>query len=1265
MNQMKPNTTDAPSASLPLIAEHFPLKGSSLIEASAGTGKTWTIAALYVRLVLGHGTPETKFERALMPADILVMTFTRAATRELSDRIRARLIESARCFRGEATPKAEDTFLQKLLADYPTQAERQHAAWRLAMAAECMDEASVHTIDAWCQRMLCEHAFDSGSLFDEELVADEQALLTQAVQDYWRRQCYGLAPQALSEVLAIWSGVDALLGDVKDLKDKLDGASVHQGSLSNALAQGRSEQQQELNTIRLQWQALEPQLRDYVHAQVPPNKNGWNGQRFQIGRITGWLDVLRAWAHGEDEAVVPKLGSGWERLTPEGLAEARSDGLMPHLPPVFAEFAGLQVLLQKLPQPSAFARRHAAASVTEQMRQLKRQQGTFGFSDLLERLHAALKGPNGERLRERIAAQYPVALIDEFQDTSPIQYGIFEQIYRTADNAPERVLLLIGDPKQSIYGFRGADIYSYLQARRATHGRHYALSVNYRSTDPLVKAVNHGFLQAEALLPAGAFQFKGENTAARGNPLPFVDVRAHGRKESWVNANGPLPAITLVHDLALQSMGVARKVFAERCAEQIVSWLNDPDNGFAQAGEPFQRLRPSDIAILVRIGKEAAALRRALQKRHVASVYLSDKDSVYQSDEARDLVHWLRAVATPQDSQRVRAALALASVGLPLDALTQLATEDEVFDAHVQTLRELRQTWLSQGVLAMLRQTLHRFGLAARWMAQSGGGSGGGERSLTNYLHLAELLQNASGDLEGEQALIRWLMNQIAENAEQTDEQVVRLESDAELVKIVTIHASKGLEYPVVCLPFATSFRGFDARFVKSAQLPLAEGGRELVLDIDDEAKIRFEQERMREDLRLLYVAMTRPRHAVWLGFTTVKVGNGKACKTQQSAIGYLLGGTDEREAADWLDPLQAWARGCDGIALVPATAPTAVSRLAARGSLPALQLPPEYQADFDRHWGIASYSRLTRDLKADGTVPTSALSPLHQQRPADDENQAETDAHTNAGADAAAESATNSAQTASASDAPAPIWHSFKRGPITGNWLHQQLDWLSAEGFALQDNASLSARLQARCERDHKDSAPALVGWLTDVVNSPLPGLNVTLAQMTSVRSEMEFWLPARQIETAAIDALCRQHLLPGVPRPRLQTSTLHGMLMGFMDLVFEHEGRYWVLDYKSNALGQTDSDFSAEHLQAEMAKHRYDVQAAVYGLALHRLLRSRLGASSDPAKHLGGAVYLFLRGIHGPAGGTCTLTLPTECLDALDAMLDPAPESVARVTA
>ncbi len=1238
-----------------LHARSFPLWGSRLIEASAGTGKTWTIAALYVRLVLGHGTPDTRFARPLMPPDILVMTFTRAATRELSDRIRARLLEAARCFRGELAPEAVDDHLQSLLHDYADPAARQQAAWRLAMAAEGMDEASIHTIDAWCQRMLREHAFDSASLFDEELVADEKALLTQAVQDYWRQQCYGLGADALAQVLQVWPSVDALLADVQSLLGKVP-ADAHAGSsLWQTLMQAHHAQQQQLEALRAFWRSRVAVMRGFVLSQDPPKDHGWDGRSFSLKNLSGWLDKLQHWADGQDADVVPALATGWTRLNHTTWAEIRKDGAGPvHLTSAeqeaFAAFTTLQAALQALPQPSSAARRHAAASVAQRLRQLKQQQGTFGFADMLERLDAALHSASGERLRQRIASQYPVALIDEFQDTSPLQYRLFARIYRTADNDPERALLLIGDPKQAIYGFRGADIYSYLQARQATEGRHYALSVNYRSTQALVQAVNHSFLQAETRpaaqgQPGGAFQFASSDGA---NPLPFVAVQAHGRAEQWVNAQGVLPALTLVHDLELQSAGPMREAFAEHCAEQIAQWLNDPTNGFQVPGQPLQRLRPQDIAILVRSGTEAAAMRRALQRRQLASVYLSDKDSVFQSDEARDLVYWLRAVATPQDATLVRAALALPSLGLSLAQLAELVRDDALFDAQVDALRALRQVWVGQGVLAMLRQTLHRFALAARWLH-----SDGGERRLTNFLHLAELLQSASAELEGEQALVRWLMNQIAENAEQSDEQVVRLESDADLIKIVTIHKSKGLEYPVVCVPFACSFRGFNARFVKSAYLPTPSGGRELVLEMSDSAQARYEQERLREDLRLLYVALTRPRHALWLGFAALKVGNGKSCQTHQSALGYLLGGAAAREASDWLQPLQALAQGSGAgghIVLqdVAGTRP-GVTRLALREVLAPLQERPDYRADFDRNWGIASYSRLTRDLKqplAAASLPPSSTSPLQVLRPADDEV-----------LPGQGMALPLPVATVAGAQASAAIWHHFQRGPLTGNWLHQQLDWLAQQRFALRGNEALQARLQERCERsDYQEQAPALVAWLTDVAHTPLPGLGVALAELPTVRSEMEFWLPARCIDTTAIDALCRQHLLPGVERARLATSTLHGMLMGFIDLVFEHEGRYWVLDYKSNSLGPDDSAYDAPGLASAMAAHRYDVQAAVYLLALHRLLQARLGSRYDPAQHLGGAVYFFLRGIHGPAGGVCTLTLPAEALHALDAMLDAA---------
>jgi exodeoxyribonuclease V beta subunit len=361
-------------------------------------------------------------------------------------------------------------------------------------------------------------------------------------------------------------------------------------------------------------------------------------------------------------------------------------------------------------------------------------------------------------------------------------------------------------------------------------------------------------------------------------------------------------------------------------------------------------------------------------------------------------------------------------------------------------------------------------------------------------------------------------------------------------------------------------------------------------------------------------------------------------------------------------------------LTLAPSQVP--LTRWQRNAQRPALREALACTARIDKSWGIASFSRLTRDLSSQAlssqalsslaasssvltspNLATAALSPpvpelagstsldMATPRPADDEPD-----------EAAAMPLTfvlGGALSLAASAQAAP-WHSFARGPSAGNFLHDQMEWLAGEGFALQPGTPTAERLAKRCERaGFKAQAEGVVQWLVRVAAQELKGPNVALNALHTVLPEMEFWLPAERLHAREIDALCQQHLLPGVARPQLPDAQLHGMLMGFADLVFEHAGRYWVLDYKSNHLGVDDAAYTAEALDQAMAKHRYEVQAALYMLALHRLLRSRLGESYDPAQHLGGAVYLFMRGIDGPAAGCCCLPAPVALMDGLDVML------------
>jgi len=1212
----------------------FPLHGSRLIEASAGTGKTWTIAALYLRLVLGHGSsgPDqgdstgSGFGRALLPCEILVMTFTRAATRELSNRVRDRLVEAAACFR--SADECTDPYLAALAASYPGHAGRQQAAHRLMLAAETMDEAAIFTIDAWCQRMLREHAFDSASLFDEELVSDERALFEDAAHDYWRQNVYPLHAGALAALMACWPNVGALKQSVRDLVRRIHLlGEVPNEALAALIARVERAQNAELALLKDGWCERANQMEQWIAGQRALAPKCFNGNKLRPDSLVKWFEALRAWAL-DPTMVMPALtDTAWHRLTPDGMADACSKGFASAAPACFEHTTDLWEALKAMAPLSHALYGHAAACIARRIAELKQSRRQFGFADMLERLKAALEGENGVQLRARITAQYPVAMVDEFQDTSPDQYAIFNLLYRVGANDRAHGLFLIGDPKQSIYGFRGADINSYLAARASTAGRHYQLGTNYRSTAAVVAAVNQLFLHAEHGFAAGAFKFRQGEV----NPLPFDAVTAHGRSERLVGVAGPFEALAVCSS-ARDDMGSieCREFFAHHCAEHIVALLNDAQAGFAHAGA-FTRLVPADIAILVRDRREAQAIRRALAQRKVQSVYLSDKDSVIDSVEAADMLRWLQAVASPLDGGLARAAFATRTAGLSLAALARIAADELAWEQRVEQLKALHAIWQRHGVLAMLRRFVHELDLPSSLLREAGG-----ERRLTNLLHLAELLQSASRGLDGEQALIRWFAEQVAGFGERGDggeggeERVLRLESDADLVKVVTVHKSKGLEYPLVYLPFAATARKTDRRNRSFFEFVDAGARRRLDLALSDEALVAVDRARIEEDLRLLYVAVTRARHFLWLGVAAVAARKAGENKLHESALGYLLGGGAPIAALDMNARWEVLCGASATIDLKALNAPEGVTMLARQPAQTPLVDAAVFNARFERNWTVGSFTSLTRQA---GAAPMRAKEETLLE-----------EAHVQAQAPRQA--------SGPIQDTP---WHRFPRGAAPGNFLHEQLECLALEGFSSVHESGFDARLGARCERagwgNRKDDA---IAWLREIAITPLPQLGASLSELGAVLPEMEFWFPSRHLDSAALDRLCTRSLLDGAGRPALPERELHGMLKGFADLVFEHAGRYWVLDYKSNALGANDAAYSGAAMAAGMAAHRYDVQGAIYMLALHRLLRSRLGEHYDPARQLGGALFLFLRGIaHPPTRGCYLLKPDLALLDGIEQLL------------
>ncbi|CAM6455226.1 exodeoxyribonuclease V subunit beta [Klebsiella pneumoniae] len=1137
----------------------LPLIGERLIEASAGTGKTFTIAALYLRLLLGLGG-EAAYPRAISVEELLVVTFTEAATEELRGRIRSNIHElRIACLRGES----DNPLYSALLAEI---ADKDDAAKTLLLAERQMDEAAVFTIHGFCQRMLSLNAFESGMLFEQQLIEDESRLRYQACADFWRRHCYPLTRDIAAVIHDVWKGPRDLL---KSLDRWLQGEAPQLKSPpapNETLAERHQQIIARIDSLKQQWREQVGEIEGVLE------NSGLDRRKFNRGNQGKWMEKVNAWA--QEETLSYQLPDALEKFAQSFLLERTKAG---GEPPVHPLFSAVESLLASSLTLTDLVLARAMVEIRDAVAREKRRRGELGFDDMLSRLDEALRGDSGETLASAIRQRFPVAMIDEFQDTDPQQYRIFRRIWR---RQPETALLLIGDPKQAIYAFRGADIFTYMKARGDV-AAHYTLDTNWRSSPGMVGSVNRLFSLSDNPFMFHEIPFLPVKAAAKNKGLRFtVDAADVPAMNVWL-----MPGDTV-------GSGDYQTFMAQLCATQIRDWLSAGQRGRALLwrGETSRPVQASDITVLVRNRLEAEQVREALQTLGIPSVYLSNRDSVFETLEAQELLWLLQAVLAPERENTLRSALATSMFGLTALDIENLNQDEQAWDALVEEFSEYRQIWRQRGVMPMLRALM-----TARHIAENLLATRGGERRLTDILHISELLQEAASQLESEHALVRWLAQHIAEPDSNAASQQMRLESDKHLVQIVTIHKSKGLEYPLVWLPFIARFRKQDQAFYHDRETFAA------VLDLgQDEASLELaEAERLAEDLRLLYVALTR---AVWhcsLGVAPLSSRKSGNSDFHLSALGRLLQAGEAMDAAGLAARLADFCHGDIALQipgeldLTPWQAPAAtIPRLSAR----------ELQRRIADDWRVTSYSGLQQHGFSGGQDLLPRLD-------------------------------VDAAGVGEVVEEPQLTPHQFPRGAAPGTFLHslfEELDFTQPvpEGW-MAEKLQLSG-FDAQW-------APVLTDWLGGVLKTRLPGPDIALNQLAArdKQVEMAFYLPIAQLLTAeCLDALIRQYDPLSADTPPLDFRQVRGMLKGFIDLVFRHEGRYYLLDYKSNWLGEDREAYTRPAMEQAMRAHRYDLQYQLYSLALHRYLRHRL-ADYDYDRHFGGVIYLFLRGMDGQEGG------------------------------
>jgi exodeoxyribonuclease V beta subunit len=1163
-----------------------PLRGTNLIEASAGTGKTYTLAALFLRLLL---------ERELAVNQILVVTYTVAATEELRDRIRKKLREARESLLGGG---GQDEFLDGLRVRIP---DVKKATAVLQEALRDFDEAPIFTIHGFCQRILKEKAFESGILFDTELIPNPASLEEEVVQDFWRKHFYAAPSELVSYAQRLNYRPEFFLDLLKNRVAHPDLQLIPEIGPQALTTLPRL--QEAFARLGESWLAMRAEVQEKLADPALDQRTYKNP-----GQLAAAMDHYVAAAASR----IPPFAD-LEKFTPDRLAAlTKKKHKTPHHPffDLCADFQDRAEALQaELDRQLLFLKNEVFRYVNQELPRRKQKQNVQSFDDLLIGMKTALEKRGGDELAQAVRSRFHAALIDEFQDTDPVQYAIFQNIF-----GEKGTLFLIGDPKQAIYSFRGADLFSYTKAAKQVH-RNYTLTKNRRSEEGLIMAVNAIFSGA-----ADPFVFEA---------IPFDPAEGpEGKKPAPLRIDGKSdPALHLWFIDAGRVAEAEKLIPKERARDLISRAVAGEISRLIHLGRRRKALiedkavEEADIAVLVRTNYEAQLMQEALHRSRIPSVLYST-GNLFDTPEALGVERVLAAIAEPQQEPILRAALATDIMGVKGEDLELLIGSESRWETRLARFQEYNAAWDRSGFIKMFRNFLLREGVRTRLLSFPDG-----ERRLTNVLHLMEMLhQEATERKLGINGLLKWLSRQRDPASPRLEEHQLRLESDAQAVKIVTIHKSKGLEYPIVFCPFNWGGSQLSAKKTFAFHDERNDWRLSLVLDPEESSnRSAAERELLAENVRLLYVSLTRAKQRCYLIW-------GRIRDAETSALAYLLhpplpkaenavAGTGrhfrertDREIRADLDLLVESAQGTIQMMELPTSGmiePESAKELEKEFSCRV------FPGSLDREWRIASFSSLlsARKEEAKSTEDGRIDLPDHDQQIITGEQPP--------------------------AEEPSGMF-AFPRGTKTGLLLHEIFEHLD---FTAGDAESMKKLVTEKLAAyglagDWQDTLCAMISRvLTVSLPSKEAGLTLSQIGMKDRLNELEFYFPLKPVTPEKLRRIFAEYgpgtWLNDFPSmiEDLGFHPARGFMKGFIDLVFQSNGRFYLVDWKSNFLGPRLEDYHRGALAEEMAEKYYILQFHLYALALNQYLKTRLPDYSYE-NHFGGGFYVFLRGVDPTRG-------------------------------
>lgn len=1154
---------------------HLPLYGLRLIEASAGTGKTYNLIIIYLRLLLNL-KKQSNTLNPLTVKEILVVTFTKSAAKELRLRIK-NCIKQLRldCIQGYSSNHLFDQLLNQIH-------HVELAINILSSAEKEIDRASIFTIHGFCQKILTENQIKLNILFNTSIIENASTLYKQICFDFWRRHFYPLPLNIITLIQQYWKHPEALLNDMLPYIYGIIPKIQYDQFVNESNKHIPTFYDQIISCIKhLKKQWLEKQHGIIEHIHV----FNINYKVYNKNNLIRWVQTINYWA--KQNTI--------DHIVPNHLERFRSSVLQINKDEKDFYMSSLYFIIEELYQRlslfPALVFNIAVCEIRQSLNRTKYLRSEITFNDLIDLLLNHISENENNTLSKKILQNYPVAIIDEFQDTDLNQYKIFQKLY--SNQSKNNSLILIGDPKQAIYSFRGADIFTYIKIRRLLPNK-YNLNINWRSSPGMVNAINQLFQRDSSFI----FQ-----------DIPFIPaVSAYqNSKHKFVIGNQPQESICFwLHPDDIVTIYNYKIAMTKECVSTIQNLLYHIQHKTAwlENNQYKKRiLQKSDITVLVRNHEEASMIRSALLNIDVSTIFLSNRKNIFETIEAYELLLLLQAIVFPNHNT-ICTALTTIFFGLEAAKIEKINNKSESLWVLIfEEFSEYYLIWKKYSVLSMIQKIIFRYNIPKKLLSMKSG-----KNTLINILHLGELLNNTAKQLQTQHGLIQWLklkINQSSNQYESSSEYMLRYGDDQDLIKISTIHQSKGLEFPITLLPFMASFQYNKKIFFHDRN------SFELYIDFSKSiynSKLS-DEERLADDLRLLYVAITRSIYHCSIGIAPVIYKHHKkqydVTDLHRSAIGYLIQNKQPGTAKLLKKHLKILNIHSDGDITFRLLSykqnPLICTQPLSNQLLSSAQWNPSIIQNHNNSWHMTSYSELKQTNKIAMNINFQNLTNF----------------------------ITNNNFQKKQSKLTVLTAHTFPKGKIYGDFFHnlfKNLDFKKSINIQWLQKQMMLYNIKLHW-------ISIIRQWIYTIINTPLNQYNLTLSKIDSKNKQAEFKFCLNinaNLTALELNDICNRYDSLSRLSAAMSFETITGMLQGFIDLFFYWNKKYYLLDYKTNWLGDNNNAYIQSNIESEIIKYRYDLQYQIYTLALHRFLKYKI-ASYNYDKNFGGIYYLFIRGMNG----------------------------------